>query len=122
MKHTDSSLHSISGPGWQLLGGLALSSDTHPTVGKWLAVILGPLDLPADFMKKVLNSAHEATARPMPSEASARFEHIRLLVFVTTPLSSQRQSWGFFRIEKIESAVEGKNICDHAIEFYLYGE
>jgi hypothetical protein len=122
MKHTDSSLSRASSPGWQILGELELTvnPDTDHTVGKWLAMILSPIDLPADFLNKVLKSAQEAAARAMQSETVMKFDHTHLLVLAPQDHVSKGQTWGFFRIEKIEGAKADESPPDHAIEFYLY--
>lgn len=109
-----------SAKGWQVLGELELIAgpDADRTVSKWLAVILGPLDLRADFLNKVLKSAQDASARAMQN--GVRFEHLHLLVFAPSTRSSNGQTWGFFRIEKVESAVADRMNSNHTIEFYLY--
>jgi len=123
MKHTDSSIQRVSSSGWQILGELelAVNPDIDHTVGKWLATILSPLDLAADFLNKVLKSAQDAAARAMQSEAVIKFRHTHLLVFAAEARASKGQTWGFFRIEKIDGAAD-ENSPNHAIEFYLYVE
>lgn len=122
MEHPDTSHLHVSSPGWQLLGELELAAnpDTEPTVGKWLSVMLSPLNLRAEFMNKVLKSAQEATQRALPAEAVIKFDHLHLLVFVPLEHGSKGGTWGFFRIEKVEHAAVGNKEPDHAIEFYLY--
>ena len=121
MKHNDSSLHSISSAGWRLLGEFKLSSAADPVVSPWLDVILRPLELQADFIAKVVKSAQAAITRLMQLEDSAPLDHLHILVFVTADLEVKRQSWGFFRIEKVGTA-EGNAHHDHTIELYLYLE
>lgn len=123
MKHTDSSLHRTLSPGWQLLGELELTvnQDTDHTVGKWLTVILNALDLQADFMSKVLKSAQEVTTRVMQAGAVTKSQHFHLLVFSPPEAAAKGHSWGFFRIEKIDSEADKAN-PDHTVEFYLYLE
>ncbi|HLF74429.1 MAG TPA: hypothetical protein VI524_08795 [Anaerolineales bacterium] len=124
MKHTDPSLNSVSGPGWQLLGELELAVDpgADRTVSKWLTVILSPLNLHEEFMSKVLRSAEAAAARAMQTETVIKFQHTHLLIFIPAERPSNGQTWGFFRIEKIETPTDEESTQDHAIEFYLYLE
>jgi hypothetical protein len=123
MKHTDSSLHHVVGPGWQILGELELTvnPDADHTTSKWMAVMLNPLALGDDFVNKVLKSAREAMTRAMQVADTNRFEHLHLIVFVPAEPASQRQSWGFFRIERV-GGEGGQLNPDHTIEFYLYME
>jgi hypothetical protein len=116
-------ISSIAGTNWQVLGELELiaGSNTDPTVGKWLAVILSRLDLRPDFLDKVLKSAQEAASRAMQAEAVRKFDHLHLVVFAPTDHTSNNYNWGFYRIEKVEK-VAGKSNPDHMIEFYLYQE
>jgi len=114
----------LNGNGWQILGELELTvnPDTDHTINKWLAATLSPLDLSADFLNKILTSAQDAAARAMQTKTVIKFPHTHLLVFVPEDRASKVQTWGFFRIEKIESAKAGESPPDHAIEFYLYLE
>ena len=86
----------------------------------WLTAVIDPLNLSKDFLNRILKSAQDATARVWKAEAGMELEHIHLIIFVPPDYSSKGQTWGFFRIEKIENTVEGKAAHDHAIEFYLY--
>lgn len=124
MKLNDLSLDQILGPGWQTLGELelALNPDTDHTVNKWLAVMLSPLGLRADFVNKILRSAQDAMTRLMQVNDSSRFEHLHVLVFVPLENASKGLNpWGFFRIEKIDRTADNQN-PDHTVEFYLYLE
>ena len=96
-------------------------TDVHHTVSKWLTLILSRLELGEDVVNKVLKSAREALSRAMPAANDTRFDHLHLLVSTPMHLSAKRQSWGFFRIEKVERTADTAN-PDHTIEFYLYLE
>ena len=112
------------GADWQILGELALpvGSNADDRITVWLAETLNPLNLHADFVNKVLKSAQDAMARAMQVEFVTEFAHIHLLVFAPADRASKGQTWGFFRISKIEGAKGDESPPDHAIEFYLYVE
>ena len=114
----------IPGASWQILGELELPVrlDTDSGINAWLTNLLNPLNLHADFQKKVLNSALEAASRVSKAETERACEHIHLHIFVPSKRQSGGQTWGFFRIEKIENLIPEKDIPDHAIELYLYLE
>lgn len=125
MKHTNySSLSQYPGAHWQVLGELelAMGANAELTIRAWLAEILGPLNLHADFSNKVLSSAREAVLRAGQAEAAIPFHHLHLLVFIPAERASQAGTWGFFRIEKVEDGANSQSNPDHAIEFYLYVE
>ena len=119
------SLQKPSGTSWQVLGELELpiGSEWTGAINTWMREKLGPLKLPADFMNRILKSALDAVRRFMESKGDmADIGRIHILVFA--PLSHQLdgKTWGFFRIEKLESVREAKNPPDHYIEFHLYFE
>jgi hypothetical protein len=123
VKHVDSSLPPDSVPGWKMLGELQLApgDDSHHTVDKWLGVILSRLELQEDLVNKVLRSAWEAVGRALQTAQATRFDHLHVIVFVRADLTARHRSWGFFRIEKVETE-DVKETPDHAIELYLYPE
>ena len=126
MKHSEIlSSRSPSGADWQVLGELELpiGSEGASVINTWLKEKLGPLKLQADFMNRILKSAQDAVQRFMESKGDrADIGRIHILVF--TPLSHKldEKTWGFFRIEKLESVREAENPPDHYIEFHLYFE
>jgi hypothetical protein len=125
VKNIDLSPNNISGTGWRLLGELELPvlAQDDGAVSAWLTETLNPLNMHADFLNNVLKSAQDAAGRAIQSEkAQLNFEHIHLLVFLPATPASNRQTWGFFRIEKLERPEQHKSSPDHAIEFYLYLE
>lgn len=125
VKHIDPSPNNLSGTDWRILGELELTigEEADGIISAWVTEILNPLCLHADFLNKVLKSAQDAAERAMQSEnRQLDFEHIHLLIFFPGTRSSKRQTWGFFRIEKVGTPKANKNPYDHSIEFYLYPE
>ena len=121
MQHNHSSIDLISSSGWQTMGELELTVEigADHAIGKWLAIILGRLDLRADFLGKVLRSAQETVSRAMQVESDRKFEHLHLLIFIPSDFMQNSSNWGFYRLEKVEIAA-GRTNPDHTIEFYLY--
>lgn len=109
---------------WQILGELELSfgPSIGTTVSNWLAVKLNQIQASPDFSSNVIESAQAAVRRAMLFEAVLQFKHIHLIVYAPENHTLQSPTWGFFRIEKIEDAVTGEDIPNHAIELYLYLE
>ena len=124
MKHTDLSPNQSSCTDWQILSKLQLpfGANSDDRINAWLTETLKLLNLPMDFLNKILKSAQEAISRVVQVESVTEFEHIHLLVFSPVNHTSIGKTWGFFRIEKIGSAGQDKNPPDHSIEFYLYIE
>jgi hypothetical protein len=87
-----------------------------------LKEILDPIELQEDFGNRILDSAHQTTARILQADAENKLEHIHLLVCVQAKRTSQRQTWGFFSVEKLEETMDGAVTNEHAIEIYLYVE
>jgi hypothetical protein len=108
---------------WIKFGELRLpfDVDAEAMINAWLSETLAPLHLHVDFLNKVSASAHVAATRAMQSEPVMAFDHIHLLVFVLESLDPKGHTWGFFRIEKMDSAADVSR-PNHAIEFYLYLE
>jgi hypothetical protein len=113
-----------SGVDWQLLGKLTLTeqSPIDGLIQTWLVETLSPLNLNTNLMEKIIASAQLAAEFTLQSPSAKRFKHIHLVVFTSALLPSNGQTWGFFRIEKIDRLVEENHFPDHAIEFYLYLE
>lgn len=124
VKRNDLFRTDIAETDWQILGKLELpvGSEADPAVIMWLTELLHPLGLHMDFLSNVLKSAQEAAARAMQVENVMKFEHVHLVIFLPQERASKGQTWGFFRIEKIESVEQDKSPSDHAIELYLYRE
>jgi hypothetical protein len=110
---------------WQILGELELPLNFDPNIAieTWIMDTLSPLGLNAELVRKVLKSAQDSAARARPPESSAQeFEHIDFLALASKDYSSKRSTWGFFRIEKMESSPTGREHKRHSIEFYFYRE
>jgi hypothetical protein len=107
-----------------MLGELILPVGSQPDalISLWLKELLAPLDLHENFLNRVLRSAQNYAGRALTPDAGVAFGHIHLSVFVPDEPVSRAQSWGFFRIEKIDSAEQNLAHPDHTVEFYLYRE
>lgn len=81
-----------------------------------------PLNLQPDFLKQLLNSAQDATSRALHTDSGTSFEHIHISVFAPGEHTAHGTTWGFFRIDKIDSTELNHEHPDHAVEFYLYLE
>lgn len=127
MKDMLSSPDPSSAANWKPLGELELRAGAEATadsaIQAWLADILAPLDLHTDLLSKILRSAREAAARALESsEKAVRYAHIHLLAFAPYGQRARGQTWGFFRLEKLDGSAPGQSRPDHSIEFYLYLE
>jgi hypothetical protein len=108
-------------PGWQLLGEheLPLEASTAEALWEWVRSVLQPLDLPADFRQKILQSTLEAV---MQVEAAPDRAPVRLYLFMPAAPTRRLQGWGFFRVETIEDGGEASSLTRHEIRVYLYRE
>ena len=124
MHHNDRPAQNFEGTHWHILGELELTIEAvaGDAAHVWLTDVLHPLDLRADFLNKILNSAQQATARAVQAESIIKPEHIHLIVFVPSGPILPKRNWGFFRVEKIENIADGDVASEHAVEFYLYVE
>jgi hypothetical protein len=107
---------------WQLLGELTLSNEDS-SVGQipaWLLQLLEPLPLRPRLVNRIAASARDAAARVLQPEL--KLEHIHLKIYGPRRSVSTGQTWGFFRVEKIENSSEVGASASHAVEFYLYTE
>jgi len=92
-------------------------------INTWMREKLSLLKLEADFINRILKSALDSARRFMESEhAGAKLGHIHILVVAPLGHKLEEKTWGFFRIEKLESTREAINPPDHYIEFHLYFE
>ncbi len=124
MRKNKPSPNNIPGTDWQLLDELELSvgssMDDKIDITVWLTEILSPLELHIDFFHRVLSSAQDAIARAMRIVPVAEPTYIQFLIFVPQERASNRQMWGFFRIEKIGDPSVAGNPSNHSIELYIY--
>jgi hypothetical protein len=109
---------------WQILGELELPLDVnkHSMFATWLLDALIPLNLNADFLNKIRKSAEDVAVRNMQAEIVIQPQRTRLLICIPAYRPLNVQTWGFFRIEKVELAAEHENFANHTIEFYLFPE
>ena len=124
MKQIDLSHTNTPQSEWQLLGALDLSvgPDADFAINPWLRELLNPLDLSADFMNRVMESAQDSVMRILQTDIILLFGHVHLSIFAPHERIPERKTWGFFHIERIENRGEAVNTRDHAIDFYLYVE
>lgn len=125
MKETHPSAPRFSGADWYAVGELNLraGSDLEQEIRAWLDQTLHPLDLSMEFLSRVHRSAREAASRALAMRAPAqKYGHIHVLVFAPRGNQQQGETWGFFRLEKLEACPENEILPDHSIEFYLYME
>jgi hypothetical protein len=123
MKHMDPSSQPVQEPGWQLLGEqvLPVGADLQDAISAWLVRLLRPHPLHEAFLDKLIDSAKEAVLRAALADSVEQTGHLHILVYIRNGASAA-QTWGFFRIEKIEEPKDGQDIPGHAIDFYLYPE
>lgn len=119
--NTDNTTHN---PGWQGLGELELpvGASVEETLKAWLTELLHPLNLQSELLDKIILSAQDAATRAAQTGILRKFEHVHLTIFVPLQRDVKEQTWGFFRLEKVEDAKDEEAGGDHAVEFYLYGE
>ena len=124
MRKNKPSPNNFPGTDWQLLDELELSvgssMDDKIDINVWLTEILSPLELQIDFFHRVLSSAQDAIARAVHIVPTTELTYIHLLIFVPAERTSNRQMWGFFRIEKIGDSSVAGNPSHHSIELYIY--
>lgn len=107
-----------------MLGKLVLpiTKSTDEAVYTWLAEVLMPLKLPADFLGMVLGSAQESVGNTIHPNPDDTLSHIHISILVPRGHIPSGKSWGFFHIERIEAGVDSSDEIHHAIDFYLYVE
>jgi hypothetical protein len=123
VKQLDSSPSNDYGADWQTLGELKVRAGSHieGSIATWLTQTLRPLDLPTDLASKILRSAHETAARALDvRDDSLGYGQVYLVAFAPSNHRDGRQTWGFFRLEKLEASPTGGSLPDHSIELYLY--
>jgi hypothetical protein len=109
---------------FQMIGDLELPlvSDTGELIRSWMVEILSVLSLNARFLAKILESAQAAADEAIQAAAVQQAAFIHLLIFAPIKPSSSGQTWGFFRIKKMESPPADRQIQIFMNAFYLYLE
>lgn len=110
--------------GWQVLGELELTvgSNVEEQIRAWLMDLLVSLRLHESFLSKLFASAQEYSLRALQSTMESGQGHVHLAILVQQEYAPLGNTWGFFRIEKIDSPEEDVSHPDHVVEFYLYME
>jgi hypothetical protein len=121
---SQSSSNNLSGNDWELLGELELiaNPDVDDAIEKWITKTVRPLKLPASFLHGVLKSTQEALGRTIRLDAGVKTRCVQLRLFIPAERTSQEQTWGYFRVEKIENTGLEAGLSNHVIENYLYLE
>lgn len=124
MKQIKTSHNKVFDAEWQLLGELKLSanSTSNFSINTWLAEILSRLDLPENFLNRVLDSVQESVMRTLQQNVSKTLGQVHLSFYSPFDKLSKRKTWGFFHIERTEDRRDSVGITDHTINFYLYVE
>jgi hypothetical protein len=108
-------------PAWQNIGEIVLPVGLADN-GAILSLLkekLDPLSLPTELLHKIVKSIKEVPGRAVA--AGIRFEHIHLFIFIPTNYNTAAGTWGFFRIERIDSEDDNTS-SGHAVDLYLYPE
>lgn len=85
--------------------------------------ILDPFRLPEEYVSKILKSIEDAANRVLSPDAVERhFEHLAIVILTPAGQQSDRQTWGFFRLERMESKEKSADSKSYHIEYYLYPE
>ena len=123
MNPTESTSGNLPVAGWHVLGEIELTIGSNPdgNLRDRLTEILVPLHLHDGFLNKVLTSAQEYTLRAAQNTETGH-GRIHLAILVQEDHRSPGNIWGFFHIEKIDSAEGNLPHPDHTIEYYLYLE
>ena len=123
MKPIDHSLKHDPNDGWQILGKLELPAGAYDSaMGRWFGQILGPLNLQAGLLAKILEAVQVAVSRANQLEAGPALQYLRLFVFAPAEYRSNDLTWGFFLIEQVENAAQDHYFPEFVIELYLYRE
>lgn len=121
---TGQSLSDGSGTDWQIVGKLELpfGVDAHSMINAWLRDVLTPLHLDVDFLNQIRRSAEDVAVRALQPATVMNYQHTHLRIYIPANRPLNVPSWGFFRIEKVETAAGNKHARAHSIEFYLFLE
>ncbi|NTU55711.1 MAG: hypothetical protein HGA79_05630 [Anaerolineales bacterium] len=113
-----------SSPAWHTLGELELPVEVSmdETIRAWLMEILASINLPPDFLVRVLKSAQESVWNAIHPNSEDTHSHIHFSILVPHGHTPSGKSWGFFHIERIEASADSSDERHHAIDFYLYVE
>ena len=110
---------------WQVSGELQLAAGSNPdgSIRQWLMKILEPFRLPEEYVSKILNSIEDAASRVLsPDTVEGQFEHLDIVILTPAGQPSDRQTWGFFRLERMEGKTKSTDSKRYRIEYYLYPE
>jgi len=109
---------------WQLVGELELPGgvEAQPLIRAWLAEVLIPLQLPADFRDRIWQSTAAVAGRAGPIETVSAAQHPGLRLWIPADRPRAAPAWGFFWVETVETAAAHEGARDRSIELYLFPE
>ena len=121
--HTSKTTHERESD-WQNIGELELSVGigTDDAIHAWLTKILNSLNLSTEFLDRFLKSAQASVTRALGTNESVSLIYVHISILAPYKYNSERKSWGYFQIERIDMKVDNIDIQQHAIDFYLYVE
>lgn len=111
-------------PAWQSLGELNLPVDGNQdeAVRHWLQEILHLLDLPEDFLDRMLQSVAETAARALQALPAEGAGQITLNISTARDAFPTEKAWGYFSITKTNHPEGRPGSEAPAIHWYLYRE
>jgi len=113
---------------WQSLGEIKLPAgpETDRIIAAWLKECTRPLNLFEEFTDRITQSMLECLGRALePERDLLEAIHVVLCLYAPQGFASyprREYTWGFFRIEKIETDPKDQLLPCNSIELYLYPE
>jgi len=95
---------------------------TNDMFHTWLLEILNPLNLPTNFLNRIVVSTLDSALRALETTAAKKTNHIYISIFAPHWSAQNGDNWGFFFIGKIDEQVPAATSGSHALDFYLYPE
>ena len=85
--------------------------------------ILEPFRLPEEYVSKILKSIEDTASRVLSRDTvEGQFDHLNIVILTPAGQPPDRQTWGFFRLERMESKEKSADSKSYHIEYYLYPE
>lgn len=113
-----------SGTDWQVVGELDLPDglEAHTLIKAWLVDVLTPIHLPVDVRDRIGKLAREAAGRGWRAETVSAVQRPRLRLCIPARCPADAPAWGFFCLDRAETAAAPDHPGGRLIEFYLFPE